>query len=211
MRIGVCSWSLQPCDPHDLVDKIRATGLHLVQLALEPLRSTAWSGVETLEALEHAGVTAASAMMEMRGEDYSTLESIKLTGGVRPDAHWEWNFAAARQNTVIVRRLGVGLVTLHAGFLPHEREDPLRSTMIKRLQALVDIFARHDVKVALETGRESAKTLLDVLAELERPEVGVNFDPANMILYGTGEETGSSVMSPHRETMARAASAPTAA
>ncbi|MEW6747166.1 MAG: sugar phosphate isomerase/epimerase family protein [Planctomycetota bacterium] len=187
MRIGVCSWSLRPRDPSDLAGKVRATGLSLVQLALEPLRATVWSGMDTLRALEQEGIAVASAMMEMRGEDYSTLESIKRTGGVRPDEHWEANVAAARQNAVIARRLGANLVTLHAGFLPHEKQDPLRATMLKRLQALADIFARYDVRVALETGQETAETLLDVLGELERPAVGVNFDPANMILYGTGD------------------------
>ena len=43
------------------------------------------------------------------------------------------------------------------------------------------------MRVALETGQESAVTLLEALADLGRPEVGVNFDPANMILYGAGD------------------------
>ncbi len=41
--------------------------------------------------------------------------------------------------------------------------------------------------MALETGQESAETLVGVLTQLDRPDVGVNFDPANMILYGMGD------------------------
>ena len=33
MRLAVCSWSLQPTDPEDLVQKVRACGLDRVQLA----------------------------------------------------------------------------------------------------------------------------------------------------------------------------------
>jgi sugar phosphate isomerase/epimerase len=78
-------------------------------------------------------------------------------------------------------------VTFHAGFLPHDRNDPLRIEMIERLRAIADRFAKHGVRVGFETGQESADTLLEVLHELERPTVGVNFDPANMILYGMGD------------------------
>src|SRR6185369_16319577 len=42
-----------------------------------------------------------------------------------------------------------------------------------------------------ETGQEKAPTLLGVLSELDCPNVGVNFDPANMILYGKGDPVES--------------------
>ena len=79
------------------------------------------------------------------------------------------------------------LVTFHAGFLPDDRNDPVRMTMIDRLRKLSDAFAARGVQVAFETGQETAGTLVDVLDDLDRPAVGLNFDPANMILYGMGE------------------------
>ena len=39
----------------------------------------------------------------------------------------------------------------------------------------------------LETGQETADGLLQFLADVQRDNLFVNFDPANMILYGTGE------------------------
>jgi len=50
--------------------------------------------------------------------------------------------------------------------------------MIERLRAIADVFGARGVRVALETGQEQADTLLGVLEELDRPDVGVNFDPA---------------------------------
>jgi sugar phosphate isomerase/epimerase len=54
------------------------------------------------------------------------------------------------------------------------------------------VFAAEGVRVGLETGQEDAPTLLGVLEEVNRPlgdrqRVGVNFDPANIILYGMGD------------------------
>ncbi|MHC4949241.1 MAG: sugar phosphate isomerase/epimerase family protein, partial [Planctomycetota bacterium] len=82
---------------------------------------------------------------------------------------------------------GLPLVTFHAGFLPEGPADPLRDVMLERLRRLVDLFAGHDVRVAFETGQETAATLARALDDLDRPDVGVNFDPANMLLYGMGD------------------------
>ena len=52
---------------------------------------------------------------------------------------------------------------------------------------VADAFAARKVDIAFETGQETAATLVEALDELARPNVGVNFDPANMIRYGKGE------------------------
>lgn len=191
-RLGVCSWSLQPASAADLVQKIKDAGLGTVQLALDPIREDGgggggWDEAETARLLGQAGIEVASGMMGMKGEDYSTLDTIRQTGGVRLDEHWAENLEAAGANAALAQRLGITLVTFHAGFIPHDRDEPLRGVMLERLRAIVDRFAEHDVEVAFETGQETADTLIEALDDLDRPAVGVNFDPANMILYGMGD------------------------
>jgi sugar phosphate isomerase/epimerase len=178
---------LQPVSADDLVRKVTATGLTNVQLALSPLRSGEWDADTTRQRLQGARVRIVSGMMSMVGEDYSTLDTIRETGGLRPDAHWEANRAAAADCARLAAQLDLDLVSFHAGFLPHERSDPERAVLLDRLRTVVDLFADEGVHVALETGQESARTLLGVLEELGRPTAGVNFDPANMLLYGMGD------------------------
>jgi L-ribulose-5-phosphate 3-epimerase len=192
-KLGVCSWSLRPTSALDLCERARAAGLGAVQLALDPIRTggdgSEWSEELALALCERFGLTLLSGMMAMEGEDYSTLDSIRRTGGIRPAAMWERNLAAAAADAALARRLGLRLVTFHAGFLPHDARDPERSTMIERLSILQRMFADAGVAVALETGQESAEILLAILQELadRGTPVGVNFDPANMVLYGMGD------------------------
>jgi sugar phosphate isomerase/epimerase len=190
LRIGVCSWSLQANSALELAERVRAVGVDCLQLALDPLRTGAWSTAGTFAAMRAARLEVRSGMMAMAGEDYSTLETIRATGGVRPDRHWEENRRAAGANARLARELGLGLVTFHAGFLPEERGTE-RAKLVARLRELVDRFAEQGVRVAFETGQERAATLLAVLEELDRPEAGVNFDPANMILYDVDEPVGA--------------------
>lgn len=186
-RLGACSWSLRAEALGDLADLIREVGVHYVQLGLDPVIHGVWKIDEIRKAFGEAEIEILSGMMGTKAEDYSTLDTIRETGGVRPTRHWKANLDAAKACAIAAKDLGLGLVSFHAGFLPHDKSDPERGVLIERLQILADVFADQGVKVAYETGQESAETLLDVLGEIDRTNVGVNFDPANMILYGMGD------------------------
>lgn len=158
-----------------------------VQLALDPIRAGRWSIESTRRALNGSGTTVYSGMMAMHGEDYATIDAIRATGGVRPAATWDANVKAAHDNAAVARELGIYLVTFHAGFIPEDESDPERETMIERVAAIARAFGDQGVRVALETGQESPAALAAVLADERLAEVGVNFDPANMVLYGSGD------------------------
>ncbi|MEY4388209.1 MAG: 3-dehydroshikimate dehydratase [Verrucomicrobiota bacterium] len=186
-RLAVCSWSLQPTDPHDLVAKLQAIGLALVQLNLEPLRASPTVWGDTGNLLRKHGITVVSGMCLCVGEDYSTLESIRRTGGVAPDATWAENVEHFKAYTVLAQQLGLKLVSFHAGFVPHEELDPAFLKMAQRLAVVADIFGERNICVCLETGQETAAELVHLLQKLAHPNVGVNFDPANMLLYDKGD------------------------
>ncbi|MCB9913951.1 MAG: sugar phosphate isomerase/epimerase [Planctomycetes bacterium] len=162
-------------------------GVSCVQLGLDPLVRGVWRVEDVRAAFDAHGVEVASGMIGMQGEDYTSLATIRETGGVRPDRHWRANREAAARAARLARELGLELVTFHAGFLPHDAGDPERVKLVERLRELADLFAAEGVRLGLETGQETAATLAGVLAELDRANVGVNFDPANMILYGMGD------------------------
>jgi sugar phosphate isomerase/epimerase len=197
-RIGLCSWSVGPQDPQSLIEALRRLGIGTVQLALVPLVDEPRSWGRAVDLLGAAGMRVASGMLAMAGEDYTTLESIRRTGGVRPDRDWPRNRERAFRAAQLAGEAGIGLVTFHAGFLDERRSDPARRRMIDRLREVAELFAEQGVTVALETGQESAATLIDVLEELGRPDMGVNFDPANMILYGMGDPVAAlGQLAPH--------------
>ncbi len=185
--LGVCSWSLHPESPKDLVAQVKTCGIDSIQLHIDPLRTGKWPEADCVKLFKEGGIKVVSGMMGTRGEDYTTLETIKNTGGVRLDQYWDENLAAAKGNAALAQRLGIPLVTFHAGFIPHDHSDPVHKVMISRLQQMADAFADKGVKVAFETGQENADTLLVALKDINRKTVGVNFDPANMILYGMGD------------------------
>lgn len=186
-RLAVCSWSLRPTGPVDLFEKLASTGLRAVQLALDPVRTdpARWSTIG--EAAADRGIALVSGMFGTKGEDYSSLESIRRTGGLVPDDTWEENWTNIQEDARIAADLNIPLVTFHAGFLPHDRSDPKFSVLIDRIRQVADLFAGKGIDLGFETGQETAETLRTFLEELDRPNVGVNFDPANMLIYNMDE------------------------
>jgi sugar phosphate isomerase/epimerase len=186
-RLAVCSWSLQPLRPEELAAKLLELGIARVQLALDPLRENpaVWGHAATL--LRERGITIVSGMFGCVGEDYSTLDTIRTTGGIAPDRTWDQNRRNIQNTATLARALGLKLVTFHAGFLPHDEKDPDFARMLGRLREVADIFQAAGIELGLETGQETAPVLVQLLRKLEKKNVGVNFDPANMILYDKGD------------------------
>ena len=186
-RLAVCSWSIQPTDPNNLVAQLQVIGISRVQIALDSIRERPGVWGKILEVFRRNNITLVSGMFGTIGEDYSTLESIRRTGGVALDATWNENWRNIETNSVIARQLRLKLVTFHAGFLPHEESDPAFKKLFDRILLIADRFAAKGIDLAFETGQETAETLRAFLIRLNRPNLGVNFDPANMILYDKGD------------------------
>jgi L-ribulose-5-phosphate 3-epimerase len=186
-RLAVCSWSLKADSADNLIEQVRATGLSRVQLGLGPILNQPDAWKNTGQRLKDAGIAIASGMVGTVGENYSTLETIRQTGGIVPDATWPQTWERLQQAAPLAGQLGMKLVTFHAGFLPEDHKDPSFNKLIDRVRQIADLFAKQKVELGFETGQEKAAALKGFLQHLDRRDVGVNFDPANMILYASGD------------------------
>jgi sugar phosphate isomerase/epimerase len=139
-----------------------------------------------VERAKSSGVALTAGMINFAGEDYTTIASIRRTGGYAPTDEWETRrdvtLAAAR----VAKELGIDLLSTHVGFVPMS-SDPNYRVMVDRVGEIAAEFERLDVTLLMETGQESASELLQFMNDLPARNVGVNFDPANMILYGAGD------------------------
>lgn len=191
-RLGVCSWSFRlPLD--GVAREMEKLGLRRIHLALQPFLEGAsrHGAAEGAKALDQVKARLASgtwvlsaAMIGFPQEDYSTLDTIRRTGGVVPDDAWEGNKKIVKAGAKLAAELKAPLLTLHAGFLDESDAAALKKYS-DRVKFIVDVCGEAGVGVAFETGQETAD---DLAKFLERtPGVGVNFDPANMILYGKGD------------------------
>ena len=195
-RIGVCSWSYQR-PLREVADEMAKIGVKGIDLALTPfVAPDGRHGVEEgEEALAFAKAQFASGawrlfatMISFPQEDYSTLETIRKTGGVVPDDSWPRNREIAAAAAELSGTLGAPYMLFHAGFLD-ESNPAAYAAYVERVSFVRDACARAGVQLILESGQETAEDLARFLRDV--PGLYVNFDPANMILYGKGRPMGA--------------------
>jgi len=79
------------------------------------------------------------------------------------------------------------VIALHLGFVPHDTSDPTYQDIIAVTRQLCEYAAKNGQALHLETGQETAEGLVAFISDTKCDNLFVNFDPANMILYGAGE------------------------
>jgi sugar phosphate isomerase/epimerase len=187
LAIGVCSWSLQVKSVAELKRLLDRLGIGVIQIACGDPHHAAWEEGDRLpEVARSAGFRMSGAMLGFPGEDYTTPQTIQHTGGfgnpaTRAERLQRFQWALER-----TRALGLGDLMLHAGFIPEPR-DPDRKPFLDTLAKVSDLAKAKGVRVGFETGQETADLLRLTLDELKCPNLGVNFDPANMLLYDKGD------------------------
>src|SRR5262245_60880749 len=187
LAIGVCSWSLQVTSITELRRLCDRLGLNIVQIACGDPQHASWEEGDNLPAVaKAAGFKMTGAMLGFPGEDYTTPQTIQKTGGfgdpaTRPERLERFAWALDR-----VLALGLSDIMLHAAFIP-EPNDPDRRAFLDTLARVSDLAKAKGITIAFETGQETADLLRLTLNELRCPNLKVNFDPANMLLYDKGD------------------------
>jgi L-ribulose-5-phosphate 3-epimerase len=183
LAIGVCSWSLQVTSVPELKGFLDRLGIDVVQIACGDPHHASWDEGDALPAAATAaGFRMSGAMLGFPGEDYTTPQTIERTGGFGDPATRPQRLETFRWGLRRTTDLGLTDLMLHAGFIPAVG-DPGRKSFLDTLAQVADLAREAGVTVAFETGQESAALLRQTLDDLASPNLKVNFDPANMLLY----------------------------
>lgn len=183
LSVGVCSWSLQVKSIPELKGFMQQLGIDLVQIACGDPHHAAWDEGDNMPAVALAsGLSLGGAMLGFPGEDYTTPQHIQRTGGFGDPATRAERLDRLRWALERTIALGLTDVMLHAGFIP-EVGDPARTPFLDTLAKVSQLAAEKGITVAFETGQETSTLLRRTLDDLQCPNLKVNFDPANMLLY----------------------------
>ena len=175
-------------NPVAALQKVRSFGIPTCQLYAP---SQVWHSEERIseimEKIKATHVKITSIICTFEKEDYSSIQAIRRTVGlVNPKLREErvrWVLLCSD----LARKLGVKVLQCHLGFIP-ERNDPKYRQLVTDVRRIAEYLAENGGQVfALETGQESASELLLLIRDVSRPNVKVNFDPANFLIYDTDE------------------------
>ena len=140
-----------------------------------------------LNECREAGITITVMFGGFEGESYADIPTVRRTVGLVPKETRNERVQELKSISDFGKLLGVPALGLHIGFIPESPSDPDFQELVRITQEVCDYLKVNGQNLHLETGQETAETLLAFFDAVGRDNLAINFDPANMILYGTGD------------------------
>jgi len=192
MEIGVMFWA-----GRDALPVIRSLGVQCGQLGIGPgIALTPDFLAEWKDAVQQFRVV--TAVCAYAGEGYADIPTVQRTVGFIPAPTRMVREQRTRDVCDFAAALGVPGIACHIGFVPDDRSDADYVAVRDMVRRICDHAAANHQTFALETGQEPADVLLRFMDDVGRGNLKINFDPANMVLYGTGDPIAAlEVLAPH--------------
>ena len=169
------------------LEVVRDLGIKTIQLHTPAKASrTPENAKAFLEKLSEYGITTTVVFLGFEGETYETIARTAETVGFVPEETRQARLQEAREIADFAKLLGVEAIGSHIGFVPHDTASDAYKGMVAAIQEYCDYLKKNGQRLHLETGQEKAENLLAFLHDVGRDNIFINFDPANLILYGMG-------------------------
>ena len=188
-------------DPAEALAAVRSIGLRTIQISkLDDRFYSAQGAAEFKSQMECHGIQATSVVIVFDGESYQDVPSVMATVGYRPAELLEERLDYSRKCVDFAQALGVGVVTVHMGFLPTDDAEPAYARLLGAVREVARYSAERGVTLSLETGQETGEELARFLDRIPEYPVGINFDFANMVMYRMDDPTTALRRVMHRVT-----------
>lgn len=170
------------------LDVAREVGVRTIQLHAPARETRTADYAERLQTqLKDLGLALTAVFGGFVGESYADIPTVVNTVGLVPPETRAERLVEMKAISDFARVLDCDVVALHLGFVPHDTQDPLYAQVVEVTRDLCDHCQGNGQSLHLETGQETADELLRFIGDVQRDNLFVNFDPANMIMYGSGE------------------------
>ncbi len=183
LRLGVMASLAE--DPSAVLEKVHSLGLPTCQLGL---RSPDAFNLQLAEDIRRAAarweVEITACWPRLPGRTVWNFAEGPATIGLVPRATRPERVEAFKRASDFARLLGVPAVAAHMGFIPENPSDPEYGPLVETLREVAIYCGNNGQQVLFETGQETPITLVRAFGDIGMDNLGVNLDPANLLMYG---------------------------
>lgn len=174
-------------EPLRMIRAVKSLGIRCGHLGFTGAVDLDGLGEIYKQALADEEFTITAVFAAYDGESYADIPTVEQTVGFIPPATREAREQRTYQVVDATAAMGVPIFACHVGFVPEDMAHPNYVPVRDLVRRICDYCAGKGITFALETGQEPAESLLHFLKDVDRANLKLNFDPANLILYGTSE------------------------
>ena len=171
--------------PEHAIDKVHSLGFPTCQVACWREEHLADDIAQRLRAAAaQKGVTISTIWAGLPGRHVWDFIEGPTTIGLVPEATRAERLAVLKRSAEFASKVGVPSITTHVGFIPENPTDPNYPPVIAALKEAADHCAKLGLGFWFETGQETPITLLRTIHDIGTDNLGINLDPANLLMYG---------------------------
>jgi L-ribulose-5-phosphate 3-epimerase len=169
-------------DPNSAMANVGNLGLPTAQIYVEEFHPGLDGRLR--QALDRYHIEATSVVVGGPGKEVWDFYGGPLTIGVVPRETRAARVAHIKKASDFARQCGISAVQTHCGFIPENPNDPLYKETVEIIRDMAEYCKRNGQNLRYETGQETPITLVRTIQDVGTDNQGVNFDLANLILYG---------------------------
>ncbi len=169
-------------NPDGAMAKVHDLGLPTCQVFVDDFEP---EQVRSLRlALEKYGIEATSVVVGGPGKEVWDFYQGPLTIGLVPPETRAARLMHIKKASDFAKQCGIPAVQTHCGFIPENPNDQLYKETVTAIREVAVYCKRNGQNLRYETGQETPITLVRAIQDVGTDNQGVNFDFANLILYG---------------------------
>ena len=169
-------------EPEDAISKVKSLGLPTCQVFVSEIDSRHAGPLRI--ALDKNQIEATALVVGGPGKEVYDFYQGPLTIGLVPRETRDRRITHIKEASDFAKECRIDAVQTHCGFIPENPNDPLYRETIAALREVVGYCKKNGQNFRYETGQETPITLIRAIEDVGLDNQGVNFDLANLILYG---------------------------
>lgn len=187
MQIGVMIPMRKDTDILAELKKVQELDLQSCQISIWDMSLyTDQLAEEINQAVAETGVTVSTLWCGYSGPVEWNFTYGPLTAGLVPQGWRGIRTEELLLGSAFAEKIHVSQIATHVGFLPENYFDPDFRGTVGALRKICKVMAERGQTFLFETGQETPVTVLRAIEEIGMENVGINFDTANLMLYGKG-------------------------
>jgi L-ribulose-5-phosphate 3-epimerase len=171
-------------DVDEPLARVQELGLPTCQIGAGVDVTTREHALALRRAADARGVTITTIWARLPGRHVWDFIEGPITIGLVPEATRAERLAALKQAADFAYAAGVPSITTHVGFIPEDPNDPKYAGTIAALKEIAAHCQQLSLRFWFETGQETPVTLLRTIEDVGTDNLGINLDPANLLMYG---------------------------
>ena len=169
-------------NPEEDLKVVRDLGFPTCQLSIESYSPEL--AVRLSAALEKYQLKPTSLICMGPGIYKWNLTEGPSTIGLVPRENRAARAERLKQGIDFCRVAGIPAVHAHFGFIPEDPEDILYKEFIATMKPIGEYALKRGIDIYFETGQETPVTLLRAILDIGTGNLFVNYDTANLVMYG---------------------------